>query len=656
MTRRALLAGAALAAAGFGASRLFRSGEEARFLDACAATPEPGWGSSWVAPHWDRVYSCGNQRILALPAGLRGTARHQPIPVFLLDRDFATGELEVSFRVTRESLGPGVLFAATAPFEFVGVTVERERLVLAEYGREQRRVLATAPAAPLEAAGQFHLRVRIESSATRAVLWSGDEGPPDWQLSAARQAQRGAPGVLAVHPFDREPVELEVSAFEARPEEGFAPTPPVCPVAMTGTPVPEPGGGYSARIQAWSAWPASVVFETSGSPEMEGAEELPGVELDAPPYVARASITAGGNRPVYWRARLRSRTSPEETVTPVHVLRPPRGDRPLVLAAASCAHLVGPPPNEGLSRLLQAAPEPPTLLVYEGDLGYANNFNEAAYLSAPDFFADRFQRLLAREDFDALRRESPVGFILDDHDYGPENNSDRTTVAPWAIDLWNRIHADPSDRGYFDTRFGDVHCLTLDVRRYSDPVEAPDGPEKTRLGAEQYAWLEELLRESDAGLFVVFCGGTFARRQNARQARRDRLVDDTFILGWPGEYRRALTLFGDVQADGRRVLLLSGDAHSMRIHHHPDPLGRPDVPAVVEFICSGLRARLWNGAPPGDPTVDETRHVLERSGTGLVVVDPEGTKLRRITLRAIGAGEADPLDLFPPLVLPFQPA
>jgi PhoD-like phosphatase len=646
ITRRALLAAAAaVAVGGAAAARVLLSGDDSSI---CEGFEPVGWGPRWVAPHWQSLGTCSQGRALALPDGSAGAAADQPIPVFMQDRDLVTGQIDMAFKTSGDQIRPGVLFGAIAPYVFRGVTLERNRLVLADYGREQRRVLASAPAEPLRAGAEIRLRVVVEAAQVRAAL--GDEA--GWRLSAQVPARRGAPGVLAVHPLDLEQVDLVVSSFEVRPDGGFGATPPVCPVASAGTPVAEPDGAYSARIQAWSAWPASVVFEWSGSADMSGAETHPAIALGEQPFVARATVRATDGKPVYWRARLRSRTSDLETVTPVHELRPPPSDRPLVLLAASCAQLVGPPPNRGLDRLRAASPEQPALLVYQGDLGYANNTSHAAYAARADFFADRFQRLLARPDFADVRLRTPVGTTLDDHDYGPPNNADRKTVAPWAIDLWNRIHADPSNRGYFDTRFGDVHCLTLDVRRYADSPSAPDGPAKTRLGAEQFSWMEKLLQESDARLFVVFSAGTFARRANSKGQN----VEDTFIFGWPDEYRRTMSLFTALQSEGRRVLIVSGDAHSMRIHHHPDPLSGLDSPTpVIEFICAGLRALLWSGAPEDDPTVDPERNVLRHSGAGMVVVDPPGASSRGITLRAIGARDDGPVDLFPQLRLPFSP-
>ena len=189
---------------------------------------------------------------------------------------------------------------------------------------------------------------------------------------------------------------------------------------------------------------------------------------------------------------------------------------------------------------------------------------------------------------------------MDDHDYGPQNNADRTTVEPWTWQLWNRIHADPAPLGYFDFRMGDAHCLTLDGRRYADPVTSPNTPSKTKLGVRQLAWMQQILETSDAALFVVFSADIFASRYNPRDHMPS---NDCFVTGWPDEYRRLMTLFMDVQLDGRRVVVLSGDAHGLRIHYHPDPRARPHARSlsIVEFICSGLRPGLWTASEPGRP-------------------------------------------------------
>ena len=319
-----------------------------------------------------------------------------------------------------------------------------------------------------------------------------------------------------------------------------------------------------------------------------------------------------------------------------------------MLAAASCAHLWGHPPLTGLARAARAAPAPIRALVYQGDLGYANNNYRSCYLAAPDFFADRFARFLADPKFAALRRTTGAVFTLDDHDYGPRNNANKHNVEPWAIDLWNRMHPEASTTGYTDFRFADVHCLTLDNRRYSDPPQSVPDAEISRLGPAQFDWMEAILNDTDAELFLLFSAGIFASR---------RTTNDCFLFGWRREYNRALTLFHDVQLSGKRVVILSGDSHGVRVHHHPDPAGRPQTAgfSVVELVCAGLEARTWTDAVHADQTVDAARRVMQRSGVGLVAVDPPGTAGRSVTLRGISSHPGQALDLFAPLVLPFRP-
>jgi hypothetical protein len=113
----------------------------------------------------------------------------------------------------------------------------------------------------------------------------------------------------------------------------------------------------------------------------------------------------------------------------------------------------------------------------------------------------------------------------------------------------------------------------------------------------------------------------------------------------------------DVQLGGRRVVVMSGDAHGLRIHYHPDPKRRAQARqlSIVEFICSGLRPRLWSGAEPGDPTLDPRRYVLGRPGAGMLTVDPQASAGRSVTLRAIDVDAGRPPDAFPPLRVGFAP-
>ncbi|HKV67241.1 MAG TPA: alkaline phosphatase D family protein, partial [Gaiellales bacterium] len=447
---------------------------------------------------------------------------------------------------------------------------------------------------------------------------------------------------------------LELHRYAVGTDGPFTPTPPHPIMLLTGIPQVDANGDGHALVRVWSAYPATATIEWGDDPALASPTALPPARLGEPPYThaARIPLARAGER--YWRATLRSTTSETTVHTAAQHVRPYAGSEPLVLLAVSCAQLTGPPPNAGYTRLLEAAPVQPAALVYQGDIGYPNNTAEACYAAAPDYFADRFGRLLADPRWARLRTAVPVGFTMDDHDYGPQNNADRTTVEPWTWQLWNRIHADPAPLGYFDFRMGDVHCLTLDGRRYADPVTTPNEPRKTKLGHDQLAWMQRILETSDATMFVVYSADIFATRWNPRDHKPS---NDCFITGWPDEYRRVMTLFMDVQLGGRRVVVLSGDAHGLRIHYHPDPRGRRQAASlsIVEFICSGLRPGLWTASNPADPTLDPDRHVIGRPGGGMLIIDSPGAAGRSLTMRAIQVDDRQPFDAFPPLRLGFAP-
>jgi hypothetical protein len=140
---------------------------------------------------------------------------------------------------------------------------------------------------------------------------------------------------------------------------------------------------------------------------------------------------------------------------------------------------------------------------------------------------------------------------------------------------------------------------------------------------------------------VVFSGDTFGSRVNPRNGR---IQHDNYVYSWPHEYRRVLSAFMDAQLRGKRVLIVSGDCHSLRIDQHPDPEGRAEAAGIriTEFTCAGIRCELWSGAAPGDPNVDRARYRLNVSGAGLIEIDPPGAAVRTVTLRAIDATAGRP--------------
>jgi hypothetical protein len=604
-----------------------------------------GWGSRWYARHFSLVFDVHRGRgRLHLPAGLRSTAPSQPIPVFLLDHECRDGTHELHFQVTHAGLRPGIVLHRRDAFHYLAVTVEQRRIVLASYSRTERHELAYAYVAGLDTDPHV-LRATVSGRALRAGLWRAGHRP-SMQLAARLPiAAGGTPGVLLVAPADRQPGSLLVSRYLLSARR-FGSTTPRAALLVTGTPQAN-GDEITVGLRAACDVPSSIQFEWSSDPSFSGAVARSAVHRPGPPFSARDQIVLADAGPVYWRARFVATGSRAVGLSRTQRYTPQLGSGRLVMGAASCAHLWQQPAYNGLGRLLDVAPAPPALLVYQGDLGYAGNSRFSSYVEAPDFYFERFTRTLSDPHFEAVRKRGPVGFTGDDHDYTQQNNAPPSRFPTWSLPLWNHVHADPSTLGYSDVRFGDVHGFTLDGRRYADPVEQPDTPAKTKLGTTQRAWLESRLATTDASLVVVFSADIFASRPNA----------DCFLFGWPHEYRRLMTAFMDAQLRGVRVVVLSGDAHGLRIHHHPDPAARPRTAglSIVEFVCSGLSPRSWEPATADDGTLDPQRSVMQHRGLGMIDIDPPGTPGRSVTLRAISGEEGGPDDLFPPLVLDYAP-
>jgi hypothetical protein len=604
-----------------------------------------GWGRRWFARHYSLGFDIhGGRGRLHLPAGLSSTASDQPIPVFLLDHECRDATHELHFHVTHAGLRPGLVLHRRDAFHYLGVTVEGRLLVLASYGRTERRVLAQARLAGLDTDPHV-LRVAVSGRTLRAGLWRAGH-PPRMQLAARLPTVAGGtPGVLLVAPKDRKPGSLLVSRYVLSARR-FRSTTPQEALLVTGTPQAD-GDGITVSLRAACDVPASIQFEWSSDPSFGGGVERSQVHRPGPPFSVRDQIVLSDTRPVYWRARFVATSSRTTGVSATQRYTPRLGSGRLVMGAASCAQLWRQPAYNGLRRLLAVAAAQPALLVYQGDLGYAGNSRLSSYIEAPDFYFERFTRTLSDPHFETLRCLGPVGFTGDDHDYCQQNNAPPSQFPSWSLPLWNHVHADPSTLGYYDLRFGDVHCLTLDGRRYADHVEAPNTPAKTKLGATQRDWLESKLATTDASLVVVYSADIFASRPNP----------DCFLFGWPDEYRRLMTAFMDAQLRGVRLVILSGDAHGLRIHHHPDPAARAQAEglSIVEFICSGLSPRSWEAATVDDLTLDPQRSVMRHRGLGMIDIDPAGTPGRSVTLRAISGDEGRPDDLFPPLVLAYAP-
>ena len=147
----------------------------------------------------------------------------------------------------------------------------------------------------------------------------------------------------------------------------------------------------------------------------------------------------------------------------------------------------------------------PDLFFWLGDNIYADSDQPAA-------LSDLYARQRVVEKLEPLLRSTPQLAIWDDHDFG-YNDSDR--LSPFkaeSLRLFESYWANPpQDRGgtpgiWFQQSYGGVDFFFLDGRYHRDPSDAPDGPGKSMLGAEQKAWLLDALQRSRAPFKILVSG------------------------------------------------------------------------------------------------------------------------------------------------------
>ena len=250
-TRAGLLALAGAAAAGVAARQLLGGGGNtvspppgpapSRFRLRSAFSGPDGWGPRWVPLQGPLMVDAG-PAVLTVPAGVHTTAADQPMPVQLLDAVHADGAQRLEFSVTDASLRPGLLLRSTGPHAFAGVTIEDDRLVIAEYAFDGRRTVASGDTDPVTVGTRHVLDVRYQGGRVWARAWPADEAPEaDWQVSGPVAAAAGNPGILAVHPLSLRPCRLEVHSHTVATDAQAAADQPGRAGADLGHTQPAPG-------------------------------------------------------------------------------------------------------------------------------------------------------------------------------------------------------------------------------------------------------------------------------------------------------------------------------------------------------------------------------------------------------------------------------
>ena len=197
----------------------------------------------------------------------------------------------------------------------------------------------------------------------------------------------------------------------------------------------------------------------------------------------------------------------------------------------------------------------PDLFILMGDNIYSDSTEPAKqrrmYLQ---FRADRY--------FRAFGASTPIYAVWDDHDYGIDN-SDRTQPGKErSLKTFNEIWPNPKSQAEQNpgiwTRFtvGGAEFFLMDVRYHRSVNSDPDGPAKTMLGTEQFAWLKNSLASSQAVFKFPVSGSSW-------NCGGPEAWNHTFKF----EYDALVKQIASNEISG--VILLGGDQHTCKIAVRP---------------------------------------------------------------------------------------
>jgi hypothetical protein len=221
----------------------------------------------------------------------------------------------------------------------------------------------------------------------------------------------------------------------------------------------------------------------------------------------------------------------------------PAGPASFTVAAGSCA-------RTGSSGLVYDAirDTDPLLYLIAGDAHYGNLED-----TSPGPFIDALGRVVAAPAQAALYRDTPVSYVWDDHDYGP-NDADATSPSRLAARRAYRAavpHPDlPAGRD------GSIHhAFTIGRVRFVVTDTRSERTAESMLGASQEAWLlTELARAGSYGAVVwvnptpwIAPAGAGRDDWGAYPAERRRIADAIAVAGVAN------------------LVMVSGDAHMVAI-------------------------------------------------------------------------------------------
>jgi alkaline phosphatase D len=260
--------------------------------------------------------------------------------------------------------------------------------------------------------------------------------------------------------------------------------------------------------------------------------------------------------------------------------------REVSIAIGSCFFLADADPvwggqhyGGGFEILDAIAAKKPDVMLWMGDYLYFQDSDELD----PAAMAARYRRQRSFPPLQRLLTSTSHLAVWDDHDYGPNDANMSYVMKGESLQLFRRFWANPS-YGLPDTpgvfgyaRWGDIDLFLLDDRWYRSANNAPDGADKTMLGAQQLSWLRNALLYSRAPIKLIVNGSQMWNRANRFEGWSHFATEQKAFADWLVAQR----------VDG--VVFLSGDRHFTELLR----IERPGTYPLYEFTSSPLTSRAW---------------------------------------------------------------
>jgi len=351
----------------------------------------------------------------------------------------------------------------------------------------------------------------------------------------------------------------------------------------------------SAQVWARGSGPgrAQIVYGTD--PERVGAggaRHTGSVRLDeARDFTVQVPL--GGLEPAtryHYAVRLHGRGKPVQGPLATFTTAPHEDDPRDVLftwGADVGQGLGNPPPFPAFSSMLAQDPD---FFIFNGDTIYADSTTAVggAATTLPQYWA-KYKENRADVHFQALASRVPLIVNWDDHEVANDFRGPEEPLMPIGREAFHEywpLSVGP-ERIYRSLRWGrEVEVFVLDGRQYSDPLDAPDGPDKSLLGVEQRDWLIEGVTRSTATWKVLVTSSPLSILRSVNPPQDD-------YVSYEHELRLILDAFRD--AGVANFVWLTADVHWGQAIEYPDR-------GFWEFVGSPIGANPRTAARPLSPT------------------------------------------------------